>query len=293
MRKGIILAGGSGKRLNPLTQCISKQLLPVYNKPLIYYPLSTLMLIGIKDILLIINPGEEKLFQKLLGDGTKFGINLSYEIQKRPEGIAQAFLIAEKYLDGHNSVLILGDNIFYGDNLIKKLQKASNANDSATIFGYKVKDPERYGVIEFDKKNIVKSITEKPLNPKSRYAVTGIYFYDKNAVDYAKTISKSNRGELEITDLNNIYINKGKLKTEIFSRGSAWFDTGTHDSLLEAANFIYTLEKRQSLKIGCPEEIAWGNNWIDKRQIENLSLLSNKNEYGQYLKDLINFENNF
>ena len=292
MRKGIILAGGSGKRLNPLTECISKQLLPVYNKPLIYYPLTTLMLIGIRNILLIINPGEEKLFKKLLGDGEKFGINLTYEIQKRPEGIAQAFLIAEKYLDGNDSVLVLGDNIFYGDNLIRKLQKASNSNNSATIFGYKVKDPERYGVIEFDKKNIVKSIIEKPLYPKSRYAVTGIYFYDNKVVDYAKTISKSERGELEITDLNNIYINKGKLKTEIFGRGSAWFDTGTHDSLLEASNFIYTLEKRQSLKIGCPEEVAWRNKWINNKQIEYLSLLSNKNEYGQYLKDLITFENN-
>ena len=291
MRKGIILAGGSGKRLNPLTECISKQLLPVYNKPLIYYPLTTLMLIGIRNILLIINPGEEKLFKKLLGDGEKFGINLTYEIQKRPEGIAQAFLIAEKYLDGNDSVLVLGDNIFYGDNLIRKLQKASNSNNSATIFGYKVKDPERYGVIEFDKKNIVKSIIEKPLYPKSRYAVTGIYFYDNKVVDYAKTISKSERGELEITDLNNIYINKGKLKTEIFGRGSAWFDTGTHDSLLEASNFIYTLEKRQSLKIGCPEEVAWRNKWINNKQIEYLSLLSNKNEYGQYLRDLLTFEN--
>ena len=290
MRKGIILAGGSGKRLNPLTECISKQLLPVYNKPLIYYPLTTLMLIGIKNILIIINPGEEQLFKKLLGDGNKSGIKISYETQKAPEGIAQAFLIAEKFLNGDDSVLVLGDNIFYGDNLIKTLKKACYSNNSATIFGYKVKDPQRYGVIEFDNQNIVKSIVEKPSNPKSRYAVTGIYFYDHKVVDYAKTISKSERGELEITDLNNIYIKKGNLKSEIFGRGSAWFDTGTHDSLLEASNFIYTLEKRQSLKIGCPEEVAWRNKWIDNNKLESLSLLSKKNEYGKYLKDLITLE---
>ncbi len=254
MRKGIILAGGSGKRLSPLTGCISKQLLPIYNKPLIYYPLTTLMLIGIKNILIIINPGEEKLFKKLLGDGKKFGINLSYKIQNKPEGIAQAFLIAEDFLGGNDCVLILGDNIFYGDNLIKILQNASNTRNSATIFGYKVKDPERYGVIEFDEKNKVKSIVEKPTNPKSRYVVTGIYFYDKNVVNYAKKISKSKRGELEITDLNNIYIKKEQLKTKIFGRGSAWFDTGTHDSLLEASNFIYSLEKRTIFK-----------NWMSRR----------------------------
>ena len=292
MRKGIILAGGSGKRLSPLTGCISKQLLPVYNKPLIYYPLTTLMLIGIKNILIIINPGEEKLFKKLLGDGKNFGINLNYKIQKKPEGIAQAFLLAEDFLEGNECALVLGDNIFYGDNLIKILQNACNSKNSATIFGYKVKDPERYGVIEFDEKNIVKSIIEKPLNPKSRFAVTGIYFYDKNVVNYAKKISKSERGELEITDLNNIYIRKGKLKVEIFGRGSAWFDTGTHDSLLEASNFIYTLEKRQSLKIGSPEEVAWRNKWIDNNQLLNLSKFSNKNEYGKYLEELIPLHNN-
>ena len=290
MRKGIILAGGSGKRLNPLTKCISKQLLPVYNKPLIYYPLTTLMLIGIKDILIIINPGEEKLFQKLLGNGEQFGINLSYAIQDKPEGIAQAFLIGENFLKGENSVLILGDNIFYGDDLIEKLRKASNKKESSTIFGYKVKDPERYGVIEFGRDNIVKSIEEKPPIPKSRFAVTGIYFYNRDVVDYAKTITKSNRGELEITDLNNIYIQKGKLKTEIFGRGSAWFDTGTHDSLLEASNFIYTLEKRQSLKIGCPEEVAWRNKWITNNQLKRLSSASSKNEYGKYLDDLTNIK---
>lgn len=291
MRKGIILAGGSGKRLNPLTSCISKQLLPVYNKPLIYYPLTTLMLIGIKNILLIVNPGEEKLFKKLLGDGSFLGINLSYQVQKKPEGIAQAFLIAENFLAGNDSVLVLGDNIFYGDNLIKTLQDASNSDNSATIFGYKVNDPERYGVIEFDKNNLVKSIVEKPLSPKSKYAVTGIYFYDQNVVDYAKKITKSERGELEITDLNNIYIKKGKLKTEIFGRGSAWFDTGTHDSLLEASNFIYSLEKRQSLKIGCPEEVAWRNKWINNDQLLSLAKLSRKNDYGRYLEELIKFDN--
>ena len=292
MRKGIILAGGSGKRLSPLTGCISKQLLPIYNKPLIYYPLTTLMLIGIKNILIIINPGEEKLFKKLLGDGKKFGINLSYKIQNKPEGIAQAFLIAEDFLEGNDCVLILGDNIFYGDNLIKILQNASNTKNSATIFGYKVKDPERYGVIEFDEKKKVKSIVEKPTNPKSTYVVTGIYFYDKNVVNYAKKISKSKRGELEITDLNNIYIKKDQLKTKIFGRGSAWFDTGTHDSLLEASNFIYSLEKRQSLKIGCPEEVAWRNKWIDNEQLLNLSKLSSKNDYGKYLEELITLEIN-
>ena len=293
LRKGIILAGGSGRRLNPLTNCISKQLLPVYNKPLIYYPLTTLMLIGIKNILIIVNPGEEKLFEKLLGDGKSLGINLSYQIQEKPEGIAQAFIISENFLEGNDSVLVLGDNIFYGDNLIKKLQEASNSNNSASIFGYKVKDPERYGVIEFDKKNKVKSIIEKPQLPKSRYAVTGIYFYDNKVVEYAKKINKSERGELEITDLNNVYIKKGKLKAEIFGRGSAWFDTGTHDSLLEASNFIYSLEKRQSLKIGCPEEVAWRNKWISNKQLLNHIKSASKNDYGKYLEELITFENNY
>jgi len=286
-RKGIILAGGSGTRLYPLTFAVNKQLLPVYNKPLIYYPLSTLMLSGIKEILIICNPHDIDLFKKLLKNGKELGISISYKIQEKPEGIAQAFLIADNFLNGDNSVLILGDNIFYGDNLIKKLREASNKDNSSTIFGYEVKDPERYGVIEFGKDNIVKSIEEKPLFPKSKYAVTGIYFYDKNVVNYAKNISKSNRGELEITDLNNIYISKGKLETEIFGRGSAWFDTGTHDSLLEASNFIYTLEKRQSLKIGCPEEVAWRNNWINNNQLKTLSEASIKNEYGKYLRDLL------
>ena len=287
LRKGIILAGGSGKRLNPLTQSISKQLLPIYNKPLIYYPLTTLMLIGIKNILIIINPGEEKLFKKLLGDGNKFGINLSYKIQNKPEGIAQAFLIADNFLNGDNSVLILGDNIFYGDNLIKKLREASNKDNSSTIFGYKVKDPERYGVIEFGKDNIVKSIEEKPLFPKSKYAVTGIYFYDKNVVDYAKNISKSNRGELEITDLNNIYISKGKLETEIFGRGSAWFDTGKFDSLHEAGSYIKTLENRQGLKFSCPEEISWRMGWISNQDLIDLAKPLLKSGYGEYLYGLL------
>lgn len=287
MRKGIILAGGSGTRLKPLTSFISKQLLPVYNKPMIYYPLTTLMLIGIKEILIIINPGEKKLFEKLLGNGNKFGINISYAIQEKPEGIAQAFLIASEFLKDNSSVLILGDNLFYGDNLIDKFKKASNREKEATIFGYKVKDPKRYGVIEFEENNNVKSICEKPSNPKSQYAVTGIYFYDKNVINYAKLISKSGRGELEITDLNNIYIKKRNLKVEIFGRGSAWFDTGTHDSLLEASNFIHTLERRQSFKIGCPEEVAWRNNWINSEQVQNLLSVSNKNEYSNYLKELI------
>ena len=293
MRKGIILAGGSGTRLNPLTGFISKQLLPVYNKPMIYYPLTTLMLIGIKDILIIINPGEKILFEKLLGDGSQFGIEITYKIQEKPEGIAQAFLIASEFINGNNSVLILGDNLFYGDTLIEKFQKANLSDNDATIFGYKVKDPKRYGVIEFDESNFVKSIEEKPTKPKSQFAVTGIYFYDGNVVDYAKTINKSQRGELEITDLNNIYIKKDKLKVEICGRGSAWFDTGTHDSLLEASNFIYTLEKRQSLKIGCPEEIAWKKGWIDDKKLKNHSLFTNKNEYGKYLRELLLFSKNF
>ena len=290
MRKGIILAGGSGTRLKPLTGFISKQLLPVYNKPMIYYPLTTLMLIGIKEILIIINPGEEALFQKLIGDGSKFGIKIIYKIQEKPEGIAQAFLIASDFINGNSSVLILGDNIFYGDGLIKKLKKASECENKATIFGFRVKDPKRYGVIEFDKHKSVKNICEKPSLPKSQYAVTGIYFYDKAVVNYAKTIQKSQRGELEITDLNNIYIKNGNLKAEIFGRGSCWFDTGTIDSLLEASNFIYNLEKRQSFKIGCPEEAALRNNWLNSDEKESLKNFNYNNEYGNYIKELIKLE---
>lgn len=245
------------------------------------------MLIGVKDILIIINPGEESLFKKLLRDGSQFGINISFKTQQKPEGIAQAFLIAEDFLNGDDSVLILGDNLFYGDTLIQKFKEACLSKNAVTIFGYKVKDPKRYGVIEFDENNIVKSIFEKPKIPKSDYAVTGIYFYDKKVADYAKTISKSNRGEFEITDLNNIYIKKKKLKVEICGRGSAWFDTGTYDSLLEASNFIYTLEKRQSLKIGCPEEVALRNNWVTPNQIKYLSKSKENNDYVKYLQELI------
>lgn len=286
MRKGIILAGGAGTRLNPITNSVSKQLLPVYNKPMIYYPLSTLMLAGIKKILIITNPKDKDLFKKLLKDGKQLGIEISYAIQPEPEGIAQAFIIGEKFLDNDPAALILGDNLFYGDDLSKKLQKASLKEKGATLFGFQVNDPQRYGVIEFSNDKKIINIEEKPKKPKSRYAVTGIYFYDNKVIEYAKTLKKSARGELEITDLNNIYLKNNLLSGEIFGRGSAWFDTGTHDSLLEASNFIYTLEKRQSLKIGSPEEVSWRKGWISKNQLQELSKPLLKSDYGKYLFDL-------
>lgn len=286
MRKGIILAGGSGTRLYPITKSISKQLLPLYNKPMIYYPLTTLMLSGIKDILIITTPRDEKIFKELFGNGNQFGINISFAIQNEPEGLAQAFIIGESFLNDNPVALILGDNLFYGNDLSTLLGKASLQKEGATLFGYQVNDPERYGVLEFSNKNNVINIEEKPINPKSNFAVTGLYFYDNNVVEYAKSLKKSPRGEYEITDLNNIYLEKNLLNAEILGRGSAWFDTGTHDSLLEASNFIYSLEKRQSLKIGSPEEVAWRKGWISDSKLENLSKDLFKNSYGKYLFEL-------
>ena len=286
MRKGIILAGGSGTRLYPITKSVSKQLLPVYNKPMIYYPLTTLMLAGIKDILIITTPRDKKLFEELLGDGKQFGINISFTIQEKPEGLAQAFIIGESFLKNDSVALILGDNLFYGNELTNTLKRASYQEEGATLFGYQVNDPERYGVMEFSSKNNVINIEEKPLTPKSNFAVTGIYFYDNKVVEYAKSLRKSSRGEYEITDLNKIYLEKDLLKAEILGRGSVWFDTGTHDSLLEAANFINSLEKRQSLKIGSPEEVAWRKGWISNSNLEELSKSLSKNNYGKYLFEL-------
>ena len=286
MRKGIILAGGSGTRLYPITKSVSKQLLPLYNKPMIYYPLTTLMLAGIKDILIITTPRDKELFEELLEDGKQFGINISFTIQKNPEGLAQAFIIGESFLNNEPVVLILGDNLFYGNDLTKILEKATYQEEGATLFGYQVNDPERYGVMEFSSKNNVINIEEKPLTPKSNFAVTGIYFYDNKVVEYAKSLRKSSRGEYEITDLNKIYLEKDLLKAEILGRGSVWFDTGTHDSLLEAANFINSLEKRQSLKIGSPEEVAWRKGWISNSNLEELSKSLSKNNYGKYLFEL-------
>ena len=284
--KGIILAGGKGTRLYPITKSVSKQLLPVYNKPMIYYPLTTLMLAGIKDILIITTPKDKALFEKLFGNGKQFGVNISFAIQKKPEGLAQAFIIGEDFIQQDNVTLILGDNLFYGNDLTSYLEKAYKQKEGATLFGYQVNDPERYGVMEFSSTNHVMNIVEKPENPKSNYAVTGIYFYDNKVIEYAKSLEKSSRGEYEITDLNKIYLEKDLLKAEILGRGSAWFDTGTHDSLLEASNFICSLEKRQSLKIGSPEEVAWRKGWISNSELENLSQSLSKNNYGKYLYKL-------
>ena len=286
MRKGIILAGGSGTRLHPITKSVSKQLLPVYNKPMIYYPLTTLMLAGIREILIITTKRDSLLFKELLRDGKQFGINISFAIQEHPEGIAQAFIIGEKFLNDENVALILGDNLFYGNDLTKSLEKASYQDEGATLFGYQVNDPERYGVMEFSSYKKVINIEEKPEKPKSNFAVTGLYFYDNKVVEYSKSLQKSSRGEYEITDLNKIYLEKDLLKAEIFGRGSAWFDTGTHDSLLEASNFIYSLERRQSLKIGSPEEVAWRKGWISSQKLEELSQQILKNNYGKYLLEL-------
>lgn len=285
-RKGIILAGGSGSRLYPSTESISKQIIPVYDKPMIYYPLCTLMQSGIRDVLIISTPDDIGSFKKLLCDGSQFGINISYEIQEKPEGLAQAFIIGEDFINGHPSCLILGDNIFYGAGLSKILRQASDSSEISTIFSYKVNDPHRFGVVELDKNDNVLSIEEKPIKPKSKYAVTGLYFYDKNASKYAKELEPSDRGELEITDLNNIYLLKNMLKTIKMSKGYAWLDTGTPESLLEASNFIYTIEKRQGSKISCPEEIALENNWVDPETI--LKNINKSNSYNNYIKSLIN-----
>lgn len=286
-RRGIILAGGSGTRLYPATLSVSKQLLAVYDKPMIYYPLSILMLAGIRDILVISTPQDTPRFRQLLGDGAQWGINLEYAVQDHPGGLAQAFLIAETFLDGAPSALVLGDNLFYGHELVRDLTAANNKSDGATVFAYPVQDPERYGVVEFDANGRAISLEEKPSQPKSRYAVTGLYFYDPQAVDIAKSLTPSSRGELEITDLNAHYLAQQKLDVRVMGRGHAWFDTGTHDSMLEAAMFISTLEKRQGLKVACLEEIAWRAGWITNSELNKLAEPLAKNEYGRYLRQLL------
>ena len=292
-RKGIILAGGTGSRLHPITNVISKQLLPVYDKPMIYYPLSTLMLAGIRNILIITCPEDRDLFYKLLGDGSQFGIKVNYEIQKRPEGIAQSIIIGKNFIKDSNVALILGDNIFHGDNLIKNLQNGFNHNRGASIFVYPVSDPERYGVVEFNKKGKVYSIEEKPKNTKSKFAITGLYFYDNTVIDKAEKLKPSNRGELEITDLNKLYMDEGELKVEKLSRGMTWLDTGTLDSLHEASSYIRSLEKRQGLKIGCPEEIAWRMGYINDKELNLLSENLLKSGYGDYLKSILQEEGKY
>jgi glucose-1-phosphate thymidylyltransferase len=282
-RKGIILAGGSGTRLHPATLAISKQLLPVFDKPMIYYPLTTLMLAGMRDILIISTPQDTPRFQQLLGDGCQWGLNLQYAVQPSPDGLAQAFVIGDSFIDNCPSALVLGDNIFHGHDFHELLGSAMMRTEEASVFAYHVNDPERYGVAEFDSQGRVLSLEEKPSQPKSSYAVTGLYFYDHQVVDYAKSLKPSPRGELEITDLNRLYLEQGKLSVEIMGRGYAWLDTGTHESLLDASQFIATLERRQGLKVACPEEIAYRQGWIDAGQLETLAQPLTKNCYGQYL----------
>ena len=286
-RKGIILAGGSGTRLYPATQTVSKQLLPVYDKPMVYYPLSALMLAGIRDVLIISTPQDTPRFQQLLGDGAKWGMSFQYVVQPRPEGIAQAFVLGADFIGSQRCALVLGDNIFYGHNLSQILQAAAQRERGATVFAYRVQDPERYGVIEIDAEGSALSLEEKPTQPKSRYAVTGLYFYDEQVVELTRTLQPSARGELEITDLNRFYLERGQLHAEIMGRGMAWLDTGTHDSLLEASSFIQTIEKRQGLKVACPEEIAFRAGYIDAPQLQRLAAALVNSGYGAYLRDLL------
>ena len=285
--KGIILAGGSGTRLFPLTQVVSKQLMPVYDKPMIYYPLSILMLAGIQDILVITTPHDQPLFQRQLSDGAQWGISIRYAVQPSPDGLAQAFLIGKDFISGDPCAMILGDNIFFGHGLVEKLRRAAARETGATVFAYWVKDARQYGVVDFDDRDRALSLEEKPSNPKSNYAVTGLYFYDRHVVELAESLSPSPRGELEITDLNRLYLEQGNLSVEKLGRGFAWLDTGTHESLLQASNFVQTVEERQGLKISCPEEIAYRMGWVEKEQIERIARPLSKNGYGQYLLDMI------